>query len=528
MLAAALLSCARLTQHVFWDDEAYTAIMARNWLRSGTLTGWDGHNLLAYNLGWALDAQLQERVLPPLQFLVAAASMAVLGQSTLAGRLPFVILGLLSLPAVYLWCRRISCGSTLPAALPVWLLALNVPFLLYIAQCRYYSLILLFTPVILLCFAAAEAPRRRVWFGAGAAAMLLLMLSHYIAGVAVGAALGAVAVMPHRARRRRIAFVVALGAVALAVLSWAALRHGLLHLAARPEMDAAGRWHNFCRLLLLELRDIGPFEYFPMLPLPLLTLPWLVARLAPLRGLARQALAVVLMMAVTLVVAAATSPKQADARSATDLRYALTMLPMGVFPTAVSVWILRVLAGRAAGAAAISLILFTNIAYHVSWAQMDYPAGWPVRCTLCDRIGEMARNHPSGSDALLDATAAIPPGTMTLVEPRYFGITLLFYRPDLNFIDVLARDHAIDPVLRAQLPSWIWADSTVPDAVVHGMEHPMPASFAVGGQHYQAAAIVPYYHLDRTRPELPWHYFSIDPVLDQRQGWVVYARTGTP
>ena len=52
-VAAAVLVCGALAavglgDDAFWDDEANTAIFARNLLATGELSGWDGTNLIGY------------------------------------------------------------------------------------------------------------------------------------------------------------------------------------------------------------------------------------------------------------------------------------------------------------------------------------------------------------------------------------------------------------------------------------------------------------------------------------------------
>ena len=82
-LSAALV-LPRLGERLFWDDEANTAIYARNLLRFGRITAWDGTNLCGYGLGGALGEDLgQELRVPTLPAYVAAASMAPAGPDDL-------------------------------------------------------------------------------------------------------------------------------------------------------------------------------------------------------------------------------------------------------------------------------------------------------------------------------------------------------------------------------------------------------------------------------------------------------------
>ena len=122
ILCVAALACALLlgawglTNHAFWDDEAGTALFARNLLATGELTAWDGVNLIGYRQGMQLDENLQNPYAPPLQYYIAAAGFILFGETTFGGRILFLIAGILTLPALMIWARRHFDGRV-----PVWL-----------------------------------------------------------------------------------------------------------------------------------------------------------------------------------------------------------------------------------------------------------------------------------------------------------------------------------------------------------------------------------------------------------------------
>lgn len=95
------LALRGLTNYYFWDDEAETALFSRNLLQFGCLTAWDGRNLIARRNGIHLDREWIERFNSPLQFYLTAASFQLIGKSTAAVRLPFILLGLTSLLLFY-------------------------------------------------------------------------------------------------------------------------------------------------------------------------------------------------------------------------------------------------------------------------------------------------------------------------------------------------------------------------------------------------------------------------------------------
>ena len=111
IVLAGVLACAHLGRSASWDDEAQTGIIARNFLHTGQLTGWDGRNLFAYRNGALLNDQLRV-IQPPVDILVTAGAFAVLGVSAWAGRLPFALAGILTL--VLFWrlvARRFGANS---------------------------------------------------------------------------------------------------------------------------------------------------------------------------------------------------------------------------------------------------------------------------------------------------------------------------------------------------------------------------------------------------------------------------------
>ena len=75
------LAFSGLDYNYFWDDEADTALFARNLLRFGKLTAWDGHNLIAHRNGSELNDKLIT-TWPPFQYLVTAVSFFIFGEST--------------------------------------------------------------------------------------------------------------------------------------------------------------------------------------------------------------------------------------------------------------------------------------------------------------------------------------------------------------------------------------------------------------------------------------------------------------
>src|SRR2546426_5834893 len=179
LILAAALILPNLDDRYLWDDEAETALLAKNILRFGVPVAWDGASLISQECGTDYDANYLWRQTPWLPIYITAVSFALLDAGTFAARLPFALLGLLSVPSMYLLARRVfgDQGTALVAAAS---LLLSVPFLLHVRQCRYYSVAIFAAIWILYCFFSLPARRRLAAAGLALALSVLLHTSHLL------------------------------------------------------------------------------------------------------------------------------------------------------------------------------------------------------------------------------------------------------------------------------------------------------------------------------------------------------------
>ena len=188
-LAAILLFWA-LTEKYLWQDEAATAVLAVRMLKYGRPMAYDGKNLLTIDMqDEDDDASLSARTKSPQAaidyyveqgnfkrdttwkwqpwglFAIAAVSIKLLGQTTLAARLPFAMAGLATVVLLFHFVRK-QFGSFQAAALSAALLVSNAYWILHARQCRYYSASSLFLVLTLMAYA------RWQWGGRSAAAFI--------------------------------------------------------------------------------------------------------------------------------------------------------------------------------------------------------------------------------------------------------------------------------------------------------------------------------------------------------------------
>jgi len=195
---AGLLAFWGLGNHDFWDDEALTAVYGRNLINTGTLIGWDGQNLMGYGMRALLNEDMISTYAPPLQYLVSGLSLKIFGDNPAGGRSLFVLVGLFSIPLVAAWYKHEFDSEDF--WIVALILALSVPYLLYIRQVRYYPLGLTSAAGLLWVWAVIGHARHFLrWILLGTLFLCLLILSQYLYAVA---ALAIIAISLARRRYR--------------------------------------------------------------------------------------------------------------------------------------------------------------------------------------------------------------------------------------------------------------------------------------------------------------------------------------
>jgi hypothetical protein len=219
LAVAACLLFYNLGQRPFWQDEAETACLAKNVLKTGLPYAYDGVNVVSQEEEREFDKTggYLWRWSPWIQIYLQAAGFAVGGFDTAAGRAPFALAALLSVFWTYRLVRR-HFGDRSWALMAATLLTLCVPFLLIGRQARYYApgtLIVLWT---LDAFLSDWQHRWRPWL-VTFLGMVLLFHANYLLflSFAPTALAAAFLVYPERMAWRRLALLAG-ATVAVAVV----------------------------------------------------------------------------------------------------------------------------------------------------------------------------------------------------------------------------------------------------------------------------------------------------------------------
>lgn len=454
--ASSYFAVAGLGHNYFWDDEAGTAIYARNLLASGKLTAWDGRNLLAYGNGSELDDYFINRYFPPLQFLLAATAFRFFGFSTVAARLPFVLIGLASLWFFFLLLWGETGRNRACALGGLLLLALSPSFLLFIRQCRYFSLAIFFPVFIYFHYRRYLLTGRPVHLIVLTIGFLGLFFSHYlICLVFAMALLLAHAVFNFRARKLP-PFLVA-GFVFLAVTTGYFFGFGVILPDTLPELKSA--W-LLDRLTLAgrNFREINSYAFFPWMML--FPLAWLLADKKFDQKLRRQVGEWLFLIVVFTAGMSLFSPQTAYPRGSADIRYLLPLLPFCASLLGVIVFFLG-RKSRPAGGAVLLLLIFSNFFAWTPFSRL------PLRLDLINYVREIHRDYRTAYEAVVDfiSEKCEQDDVLVVISPNmadslqfYAGDRVIFGgRLDRNTRLPLKRVRELNPDLLAEecRPDWI-------------------------------------------------------------------------
>lgn len=139
-ILSSLLLFKGLDHTLFWQDEGHVAVLARRILQFGYPKVWDGRNLLTGMDGLDFNRNYVLTWDGWFPYYLVAASFRLLGESTFAGRFPFVLCALATLPLFYGFVLRLT-RRRITAFLSVFFMVGSIMFLLHSRQCRYYAVL---------------------------------------------------------------------------------------------------------------------------------------------------------------------------------------------------------------------------------------------------------------------------------------------------------------------------------------------------------------------------------------------------
>jgi len=122
--------------HSLWGDEAETALFGKSILTHGVPYGWDGTNIMGIDNAVVLNKNLINHTSPWAQYYIAALGL-LLGNSSFAVRVPFMVISLLCLWALYKLAVTVT-GDKKVGLMTLVLICGSIQFILFSYQARHY------------------------------------------------------------------------------------------------------------------------------------------------------------------------------------------------------------------------------------------------------------------------------------------------------------------------------------------------------------------------------------------------------
>jgi hypothetical protein len=540
-IATLYLALQGLGNHCFWDDEATTAIMARNFIKTGSLTGWDGRNLWTYHDGAAMNRSLH-CIDPPGGSLVAAISFRLFGYSNSTGRLPFVVFGIATLVFFWLLLSLEFRDNSEIRYYALLLTAFSYSFLLNIRQCRYYALCMFFSVTSYYLYMLTLEKRTYLRFCLLGVSLALLFYSNYLLCAAF---LGAM-VLLHLTFYIKSFTKADWAKLGLAVVLFSSLTlpYALWErIWVRPDFSfkAQGPINLFVSSIIRlcqNLRDLDLIGYIPGYCLVIAAVLIIAQRkrISASPAVWRWAVLIigyVLTLSVISPQPAIWSNVKGDLRFA-DIRYLVVLLP---FCAGICGWTLtlfhRFRFGRILAVLGLAIILSSNL---LSFRLADSRVRW----LLPAYISEIHANFRTPYDAVvefLESKAA--PNDLVYSSPEYTLCVLQWYLGEKLLTQGLLRPQTALPRERlADLHASLFLEDTFPRWIVcFGLKDPHCAGsikfFSRTGYDYTCNSdkntctyidIFNSYLVDMTRPELPFHSFGPVTPVPRASGIYIFER----
>lgn len=520
ILLCAYLTFKGLDNNYFWDDESNTAIFAKNLLKTGKLTAWDGRNLIAFRNGSELNSNLVNSFMPPLQYYITALSFYFFGISTWTGRFPFALIGLFSLFILFKILEELKMDKHI-ILIAVTVCAFSPSFLLYIRQCRYYSLTIFLALCVYYFYIRFLQTNKKITLFLLVLNMILLFYAHYTSSIAFLLSIF-IAHIIYNARKRDIKYLAIIFITfAIFTIPYILYRKPFLNIDILIPKDSASWIAKKIILLFWHSRELNSLNWFPWIAaVGLICFLFLPGRNNKLRKLGKEWITIVFFF---ILFTALLSPQPVTTTSIADIRYTVILLPFLSGLTAMFLFFVET-KSRFLFAILFPIIIFTNL---LSIDPLNRKCEYP----LIRYINEIHNDYTTPYEAvdrfLIDFANQ---DDLVFITPEYMNYPIMFYRGDkVRLCGLLNKNTRLPIALMNRLNPDLFIEETVPDWVIIFGRHNTPRNMLNHllrkGIRYELYNILNVYWLDMTRPELLFHSFGpIKNFYPSDDGILVYKK----
>ncbi|MDE2742583.1 MAG: glycosyltransferase family 39 protein [Gemmatimonadota bacterium] len=550
LLIAAYLCLVNLDYAALWHDEAPAAFFGKTLLQQGSITGWDGRNLVGGTNGRMLNEDLRE-VWPPLMYVLNAVGFAVFGINEIGARVVHAVIGVVSLGVFYLLLRQHLPKSPRLTFFIFVFAAGSAQLLLYFRQCRYFSVMVLTLIILFYLYERYWRSRNSAYLPVIALVAALSFFNHYAGGAATMLSLAAYHLLfrtRETTRREWVLFAIcgaAVVAVGASYLYWLGViggeRSGFMGFAGQnptPYQGDKSELVIFIERIWIYTRELFTADWisWPVFLwfVGMILLTWQVYRKQAV-GAPRQArrrtqrandgtsiaqkilgddfpLAatgkIILMGVLFALFSAMLSVQPIWMNSIADLRYYVGALPLlltmkGLFVE--WVWRRHVIAG----ALALGILLFTSVGAAPFNIAMIFSGQRTLGLHLFEFIREVHRPYRDSisvvSSYLLQNTER---DDLVYVPGFADREALIFYVGDhVRFCCILDETTPLPKDKITALDAPLYIEQNTPDWIVGfgGVHRGTVEQFAAS---YEVVAKLKVYPYPTQRPELNMHAFS--------------------
>jgi hypothetical protein len=379
----------------------------------------------------------------------------------------------------------------------------NVSLMLYFRQARYYAPMIFFAVAVAYSYWHLES-RRAIWVHA--ILSVLLLASNYLAYGAVTIAMVVDYLLWGRKRRpiKGIEWIM--------LLAPQAILGGIILLIWNPLGISAGdpssdRGWVMDRITLLgwTFRDADRCELL-CAGVMLFAIPVAIWK----RSLVLFRALVALMISILVINIA--SPQSPRAIDTADVRYFVSLLPLGIF---ISVMTLRLLAGKLGWIA----LMVAPFAFFTNWLDVSAYTFAKPRITTAKFVNELIHPVPDPyTKSIAWINANVKPSQSIAALPDFATYPLMFHCPQALYAWQLLPDQKTSPQFK-DLPAINFLGQELPDYIIcFG-----PSVFQVlqARLPYRVEVMLDVFFRDAYRPELMWRSFEPLP-FDKDHGTAVY------
>ena len=190
LLVAAYLCLVNLDYAALWHDEAPAAFFGKTLLQQGSITGWDGRNLVGGMNGRTLNEELRD-VLPPVMYVLNAVGFAIFGVNEIGARVVHAVIGGVALGVFYLLLRQHLPKFPRLTFFIFVFVAGSAQLMLYFRQSRYFSAMVLALLLLFYLYECYWQSRNSAYLPVIALVAALSFFNHYAGGAATMLSLAA-------------------------------------------------------------------------------------------------------------------------------------------------------------------------------------------------------------------------------------------------------------------------------------------------------------------------------------------------